>query len=427
MHKSHWTIFCTLALVYFISRIILVFIIPISEAPDEGAHYWVIHFIDTCFRLPEYSDLLKDPAASYYGALSPFGYLMHIILNWVLPFDNVLLVSRIASVLIGLFTVWAALALAIEIFPQKKIYQIALPLIVILHPQLAFVQSYTNNDSMACTIASLVIVIMVRIIKYGFSTRCSFILGILLGILLLGKYSAFSLLPALALGFILALWANSTTLTQFIKAAAISFVTALSLSMWWFIHNYYLFEGDISGLGTMMKLHRMAYVEPPALYKWPIVDNALWRHTVFISFWALFGNMNRLLPAWMYKPYALFPIISFMGYLSAFFKHKLNKLFNKDYQHSFAIWIFILACAILSFVGLVLASASLNATGSPQGRYLFVGELAFMALLLKGFELLGNRLGKVMVIICIICFAGLFSYMEFMLYNIYGFSLNPMR
>ena len=55
------------------------FIIPISQAPDEGAHYWVMHFIWNNCRLPGLSDAASEPGAAYYSALSTVSYIPHLI------------------------------------------------------------------------------------------------------------------------------------------------------------------------------------------------------------------------------------------------------------------------------------------------------------------------------------------------------------
>lgn len=385
----------------FAIRLLWIMTVPITEAPDEGAHYWAISFIHDRMSLPTLNDLLKDPSAAYYGPLPPFGYLPSLFVCFLTPGLETAMAARIGNAIAGLATLCAAMFIARILFPYDRRLALCLPLAVLFHPQLIFVNSYTNNDSTTCAISSWLIALTCLVLREGWQTRYSLGIGVLTGWLLLSKYSGYPILLALFVGLLLSAWVHRLKAKQLMLSSLLIVGVSAALSAWWLLRNYCQFPGDVFGLKTMLDLHARAYTEPHALYHFPAVDNANWRNTVFMSFWGLFGNMNRLLPRQIYAIYSLFMLGSMVSVACAFIRiflprpSSINKMrqFVDNNRSEVVVWTFLIVCAVSSFVGLIAASVSINATGSPQGRYLFPSELAHMALLIGGLSSLGHRTG----------------------------------
>jgi 4-amino-4-deoxy-L-arabinose transferase-like glycosyltransferase len=386
-----------------IVRLVWVFTISIMEAPDEGAHYWVISFIHEHICLPTIADISKDPAAAYYGSLPPLGYLPHLISCFAFPGLETAMAARIGNACVSLVIVYCAYFLGQQLFSKDKILALSLPFLAVFHPQLVFVNAYSNNDSTTCAICSALICLLCVALKQGLNHGLCLSTGVLTSWLLLSKYSGYSLIPALGIGLVMALSLHPINL----RTASLLLLELVGVagicSAWWFIRNEWLFSGDFTGLKTMLQMHDRAYHEPPPLYRFPAINNANWRSTVFMSFWGLFGNMNRLLPRYIYRGYSLLLGLSGISLLaSAFLKLKaqhflVNSLWReiRINRISIAVWLFLGCCCIFSFLGLIAASTSINATGSPQGRYLFPAELAFIAVTIGGFACLRQRWARV--------------------------------
>lgn len=389
----------------FAVRLLWIMTVPITEAPDEGAHYWVISFIRDRMSLPTLNDLFKDPGAAYYGPLPPLGYLPSLVVCFFTPGLETAMAARIGNAMAGLATVSAAMFVARKLFPYDRQLALCLPLVVLFHPQLVFVNSYTNNDSTTCAISSWLIALTCLVLREGWQTRYSLGIGVLTGFLLLGKYSGYPILLALFVGLLLGAWVHQLKAKRLMISSLLIAGVSAALSGWWFLRNYCQFPGDVFGLKTMLDLHARAYTEPKALYHFPAVDNANWRNTVFMSFWGLFGNMNRLLPRQIYAVYSLFMLVSMVSIASAFIPiflprptvTNMMRQFVDNNRSEVAVWTFLIVCVVSSFVGLIAASVSINATGSPQGRYLFPSELASIALLIGGLSSLGRRTGPLAV------------------------------
>jgi 4-amino-4-deoxy-L-arabinose transferase-like glycosyltransferase len=378
-------------------RLPWLFIVPTSEAPDEETHFWVLNFMREHHALPSASDVAAGGITAVYGSLPPLGYLPHLLMCSLVPDDQALFYARYGSLFMGLLTVYAAYRIGAEIFPKNKLLRRALPAMLVFHPQLVFVNSYVNNDATTCGIASIVLWLLVRTLKYGLNLRRTLGIGALLGWLTLSKYSGLTLLPVVGLAFIAAGASAAMPSASYIRVALslviIGGMMAL-LSGWWFVRNWHEFHGDLLGTRTMYLTWATAYHKNLDYYKSPIsvlFDHRWWRMFYF-SFWGVFGYMNRYLVKPIYWIYQGFLVASSIGWLTQMSRNWINAVDRKERL----IWgMFALTCAInLS----AMIWASTGNLGGPQGRYFFPSEIPFMSILLAGLYALGPRSGPKLVI-----------------------------
>lgn len=427
-----------------IFRIVWTFSVPISEAPDEGAHFWVVEFLRIHLSFPAPADINDQPDIAYYGALPPFGYLPHLLIQTILFFINPLIAARFGSIMAGGFMLAAVWYAGKEIFIEKPLERLCLFATVAFHPQLVFMNCYVNNDSTACALSSWLIVLAIKFIKEGLSLKISIFSGLLLSWLLLSKFSSYGILPAFAIAILTGMFIHKQPVSTLIKNVAAILAFPCLLSAWWFARDAIVFA-DPTGIKTMLKVYLNHYQVKPQLYNWPIVNNPNWRFTVFISFWGLFGNMDRLMGSTLYRIYELIPAISLLGWLSNIVRNVLTQNIPKNTLPSFTsgkegglsdkesnhvqkwLWFTLLMFSLSQFLALLASSTSINANGAPQGRYLFPAEIANFALLIAGLSSLPSRGGRLLCVAFAVFNLIALFFSTKLVFDLYGFSTNAMR
>lgn len=469
-------------------RLPWIFMTPISQAPDEGAHYWVIDFIRTNLRLPELSDMTKEPNSAYYGALMPLSYFPHVACAFLMPWFHPALAYRFGSLMMAIVSVLAARGVGKELFPHSKLVAAAVPLYFIFHAQLAFVNGYSNNDSTSTAVSTVALYASLWAVRRGITFKSAIAFGIVGGCLALSKPTTYCIVPVLFIALAMSAYFHRDSFKNNVKKLAAMFSIASIIALPFYIRNWIQFNGDLLGMRTMLDLWWQHYGKPAQLYRWPVIDNSDWRYCAFISYIGNLGNMDKLLPSRIYKLFslainlsltgwALSLVLAFVGKQFPLALHKvrttiksivpdfaekpssiddaamkegfarnevpargedavrgasaarndssaMNDNTAKD-DNAIAVTLWVLMCIafLLNFVALVAGSASLNATGPPQGRYLFPCEAAIAALIVGGLSRLHRSL--VVLFIALNVVATVISLT--MLYPIYHFDTNIFR
>lgn len=379
-----------LYILYFALRFIWLFTLPVTEAPDEANHLWVVRFLFDYMRLPNHEEVFAAGTPAVYGSLAQFGYLPHLLIAKFLPASMLEITARLGSIFIGAGTLWAAIQIGKELFADKPFYRIALPLLIVVHPQLVFVNSYTNPDSTTITLASLIFFLLVVAIKRGLTTKSSLVIGLLLGWIALAKQTGLVLIPAVFAGMVAALWLHSATLATSATCLVLALAGMTGISLWWFIRNFYEFGGDVFGSKTMYQTWSTILPRENGVivHPWPLVTSHKWWRYVWFDFWGLFGYMNRYLWKPVYFIYLGIAAASIYGWLPK------KELAKKDRADSI-IWLLFVVCVLLH-LGSMLYVTITNVSG-PHGRYLFPSIIPVFALLLAGLARLKPQVGQALV------------------------------
>jgi hypothetical protein len=406
--------FVFIASAFVLIRIPWLAIIPMHGAPDEFAHIWVIRFIKEHLYLPSYKEVLAGGASAVYGSLPQIGYIPHILFS--LPFADFLFAARFASLLMGLVTLWAAFKIGRLLFKQNKFLSLALPILVILHPQFTFLHAYVNNDSTACALSSLIILAILETLQDGITHKRSLYLGILSGLCVLSKYSSLATIPVTILVLIAAFFLHKNKVSIFISNLAIFALSGLAVSSWWFVRNYFEFNHDILGTKTMYKTWAITFNRQLDYYISPmkIIKESRWWRMMFFSFWGVFGYMDRYLPKPIYWTYVAFFATAIIGCL----KETIIRFSSKQKIDWIELtqWSSLVLIVIINLMAMIWAS-TVN-LGGPQGRYLLISEIPVLAIIIVGLNKLskGNNI-LIGSFILFNCFANIFSWI--MLYGIY--------
>lgn len=393
--------------VYLLIRLPWLFSVPMAEAPDEFSHYWVLRFVAEHMRLPSAQEVAAGGPSGVYGSLPQLGYAPHVLVCKIAPIGDLSLVGRFGSILAGLVTIVAAYFIGMEIF-EAGILAFSLPLILLFHPQLVFVNSYSNSDSTTCALTAVILCMCVRILKRGMTIKQIVLLGFLLGWTVLTKYSGIAILPAALLALLCAFFVHKISVAKAVQYLSIFAGTFAVTCGWWFLHSMQEFHGDILGTKTMRETWARTYNRPLEFHlpvSHVIKDKVFWS-TVHDSYWGVFGYMTRFLPTQVYYSYLGYLVIAIAGGVKLLIE-KLRTLrsgFSDLLVHRQkfaipAIWLTFSLCCLINIAAMVVG-ASMN-LGGAQGRYLLPSEVAWIALIIGGLSRLG-KFGKCAVVSLIV-------------------------
>lgn len=423
---------------FFFFRLPWMFMLPMSQAPDEFAHYWVIKFLREKWCLPTSQDLVQGGASAVYGSLPQLGYLPHVLASWYWPDHFLALADRFGSLIAGGVMLFSAFAIGGILFPKNRLAALAIPAAVICHPQIVFIHSYANNDSTSSALASLLIWLMLETVSKGLHFKRTIMIGVLVGCLALTKYSGLAIVPVIGLAMLASIFIHGTNLFFAAGTIICAGLAAVLISAWWFIHNAHEFNGDFMGTRTMYHswastFHRdQNYYLPPS----HIIKSLRWWRMTFFSYWGMFGYMTVYLWRPVYFAYLAFVLSSLGGALTGLCQAIKNKKpseqgeavgsgLSRDTIKSLVIWT-SLALTLAVNLGSMIWASVYN-LGGPQGRYLVTSEIPIMALIIGGMYLFGEKLRR-WFIPAFIVFNAVVSIGSFIyLFNLYhGWHVDPL-
>ncbi len=392
---------------YLLVRLPWIFSVPMAEAPDEFSHYWVFRYIAEHMRLPSASEVASGGPSAVYGSLPQLGYVPHVLVCKIAPIGDLSLVGRFGSLLMGSVAVIFAYFIGQELF-AAGILALSLPLLMVFHPQLVFVNSYSNSDTTTCALSAVIFYLCIRILKSGLTVGRSITIGFLLGWTILTKYSGVAVLPATLVALAGAIFIHRVSPAAAMKYLLIVAVSFFATCSWWFVRSMQEFHGDVLGTKTMRETWARTY-NRPLQFHMPvshIIKDKIFWSTIHDSFWGVFGYMTRFLYPQVYYSYLGYLVIAIAGGVQ-FLIEKLTiskpnfteLLANREKLALPTIWTTFFICCFINVAAIVLG-ASMN-LGGAQGRYLLPSEVALMALLIGGLSRLG-KFGKYAVLSLVI-------------------------
>ncbi len=282
-------------------------------------------------------------------------------------------VLRVWSTLLQGITVLGAYALGRLAFPKRPGVALLGMAVVAFNPQFLLVASGVNNDNLVTPLATVVLYVLLRAWRDGFSTWRSPGLGLLIGLAGLSKFSGWALL--ILTGAVLLFQVRGvgeSTNQRFsdlkdrvlftIHHLLLIILPALAVNGWWFWRNWRLY-GDLTALKPMLALVGR---QPSLTHPF----SAFW--LMFRSFW---GQIPcSFYPVGFYVFYAVFVALALGGL--AWGWRRLERAEKA-------------AAAILTswFLLIVISWARWDMlTPAPGGRLLFPALPAVALVLAVGFD-----------------------------------------
>lgn len=399
--------------------------LPMSEAPDEFAHYWVIKFLKEHWRLPNAQEVAAGGASSVYGSLPQLGYIPHLITSLAASDQWLALTERLGSTFMGQMMLIAAVKIGLILFPRNRLAALAIPIAMIVHPQLAFIHSYANNDSTSSALASLIIWLMLETLRSGISFKRTLAIGALAGWLAITKYSGLAILPVVALAVFSSIFVHGTSWVYAIGSIAAAGLLAASLCGWWFMQSLQQYPGDMLGTKTMYKswadtFHKDQHYYLPASH---IIKSLAWWRMTFFSYWGMFGYMTKYLWRPIYFVWLGFVISAAIGVLQSLRAFKSWKTKKQTIVAALS-WGSLALTLIINITSMIWASV--YNYGGPQGRYLISSEIPIQALIIGGMSLFGSK-SKWLILAFLAFNAAVCMGSWIYLFQLYGgWHLNPL-
>jgi hypothetical protein len=384
---------------------------PTLEAPDEIYHYEYIRALVNTGRPP----MLEEGGGRGFGHHAPLYYAYGALVSlWVgeddlgawserhNPFfgyrfgevgrDNKNLylhpdsdafgrsdtwlgirVVRLASVLLGMITIWAVFQIGREVLPGRPEMALGAAGLGAFIPQFLFISGAVNDDNGATLFGALALWAMVRILRRGSSWRRCVGLGLALGMGWLSKLTAVALLPTAGLALTVA-WlaerpaaaevttARDRSWRELARLGLITFGVAALLIVPWLVRQTVLY-GDPTG--TSREMSEWGLREEPVTLA-DLGPDLYWLRT---SFWGRLGYNQIPLSGWIYALLDTATLIAVAGLARLVILHLRS--FSRPWQSGISNLQFaVLAAAVLFTFGPMIVRRFLRPMPN-FGRYLF--------------------------------------------------------
>lgn len=306
---------------------------PFNVSPDELMRYQVCQYIYEYHGLPQGGDpAIRDAVWGYSYAFFPFlASMVGAVFMWITSLFStepmvLVMAARMVSVLCGMGTAWFCLGIGEQIWRERQ-YKWMFTIFVTLLPQVSYLFSYINNDSLAILSTAIIIDGWLKGLRTGWNWRSC--LQLATGIILcaLSYYNAYGVILASILLFGVCLFQSlrkknrEAKLLQ--KGVVIAAIVLAGIS-WWFIRNGILYDGDILGMRTSevySELYGIESIKPSMRYTPKGAGESLlgmlfyggWLKVTAMSFVGCFGYMSIPLKLWMYLSYGAVVLAGLVG------------------------------------------------------------------------------------------------------------------
>lgn len=396
-----------------------------NNAPDEAMKYDVCKYLVKHKTLPDGGD--PEIREANWGISYAFTPILSYIFSAVCMaitsiFTDgqfkIFVSTRIVSIICMCGYAFMNIKISEKLF--NGIFKWLYVVLVTLLPQVVFLGSYLNNDSLALFSISIIVYSWLLGIEKDWNWKSCIILSIGIGICSLSYYNAYGYILCSAIIYCISNLIKKIDFKTFlIKGFAIVGIVFI-IAGWWFIRNFIIYDGDILGLTISREYGEMYAVDglkpsqrsTPNNLKMPLntmLFEKKWLKTSILSFIGLFGNMNVKMSNIIYKLYESVFIFGFIGLIFdkvyKLIKNIVNKIKNKkksdnidkinnkkERKEKALFNIIMLICMIIPVL-LTLYYSYFN-DFQPQGRYAMPMIIPLMYFVTKGIEEIFNLIIK---------------------------------
>ncbi len=282
-----------------------------SWCPDEYMRDDVAFWILQNGRLPVGNEPeLINPIWGFSYAFLPYlpsliGVLLMKLCGLFTASPAALLMAlRSVSVLAGAGSALFSLKIGKRVF-HNRLSDYVFSAFICLLPQFVFVSSYFNNDSFSVFTTVVMLYFWVCGLQDGWNVRNSIGLGIGIGCCALTYYNAYGFILGSVVFYFLS-WAargEKSKPGNVLKYFLIILGTAFAVAGWYFIRNYFIYDGDFLGMRAMRycgELNAADAYKPSSIQTrqemgvnfWDMLTDAYWFRNTLHSFIGCFGYMN---------------------------------------------------------------------------------------------------------------------------------------
>lgn len=391
-------LFATVALIVTLMQSTVIDPPLFTSPPDEEARYLVPRYIFEHGSLP--TGLEPESRHAVYGEFS-YAYLpglSYIVMGYVMRIFNsgiaadayrTFITARCVNVVFGILTAVFVWLLARRIFNKERhVWLFAFA--VMFLPQHLFIHTYVNTESLCMLSIVIIYHSLVRMLQDGPDIKSLLEFAVGASILTLSYYNAYGVLLA-SVPIFISLYVNKDKdgklridLKQMLTQGGIIILAWCVMSLWWFIRQGILFDGDFLGMKirnqTLNDVGQNILRDKGYTFIGMIMEFKPFK-AAFVNFVATYGSCSILGHILIYRIYKAFYVIGIILILAALIygliKHK--PIGYKIYFHS------MLLIGDLITVGLWLYYCYCN-DYQPQGRYVFPALFHIYWVIIKGYE-----------------------------------------
>lgn len=399
---------------YFkIAFIILAFVLaltwaiiqPNNDGPDEAMKMDICKYIAKHGSLPHGGDPeVRQPMWGISYGFTPIlsyifaGIFIKIAKVFTQDIHIIYIAGRLVSVICYTLMCMVNIKIAEKLF-KNIYYKWSFIILSCMLPQLIFLGSYINNDSLALFSISIIIYSWIIGLEKKWNIRSCIILSIGLALCALSYYNAYGYILTSAILFIASYFINKTENNKidiknmFKKGFLIVGITFL-LCGWWFIRSAIIYNGDFLGLRTTEEYAQKYAIEElkPSnrdtdqnsnrSLKYMLV-NRQWIRSTVKSFIAMFGPMRFQMGTKFYMLYLTIFTVGILGYIANFYKFKHIKDMKENKNKGLLEIIFGINIIIPIILSIYYSYCS---DFQPQGRYIMPIVMPFMYFVVSGLE-----------------------------------------
>ena len=391
--------------------------IPFNRAPDEQMKYDVCQYICENLKLPHGGDeSIRNATWGISYAFTPIlsymfsGILMRVTMLFTNNEFSIVVASRFISVLCMVGYTIMNIKIAGKLF--KGTYKWLFVVLVTLLPQMVYLGSYLNNDSLALFSISLIVYAWIIGLERKWDWKSCILLAVGIGICALSYYNAYGYILCSVLIYLISSYIRKISIKEFFKKGIVITLIAFVLAGWWFVRNFILYDGDFLGLDVSREYGEQYALEQykPSNRPTPanqnmkletmLIDNK-WIELTIKSSIGLFGYMDTTMEEGTYNTYKTIFIIGIIGAIGGWIIKKIVNLMQTrqraktrkeviekekfiKIQEKKLFNIIMIICIIIP-IALSLYYSYFN-DFQPQGRYIMPIIIPFMYFIVKGIK-----------------------------------------
>lgn len=364
--------------------------IAAGDAPDEVNHVRMIAFLADNHRLPVLNKdiyLTKLPVLpDAYVTHPPGGYIVSALLS-KLPGSVEIARYRYGSLFCILLAIPFVFLTARRLFPASLSMQLSIIWVCLTIPQVTFIGAYANPDAFGLLAGAIWIWATVCGIQARWTLARTAIWGAAAGLMLLGRYNGYILLPIFALTGLISLRRQRTG--RILLRAIIALAACGLVAGWWLVFNLKTYH-ELLPIRTLWNAqtavlggHYQTPRDRGETY-WSLLTRSIWLSSMFRSFFGNFSWLALPLPEWAYRILRWMVVLSSIGlFVGAVRKYLAWRNAESDRVCGRPLIIasfFVAICALLWFA----LHFALTVDFQGQGRYLFPGLSAIGVLMICG-------------------------------------------
>lgn len=388
--------------------------IPFNRAPDEKMKYDVCKYICDNFKLPYGGEeSIRDPIWGISYAFTPIlsymisGVFMRITMFFTQNEFAIVVAARFVSVLCMVGYTIMNIKIANKLF--KGAYKWLYVVFVTLLPQVVYLGSYLNNDSLALFSISIIVYSWIIGLEKDWDWKSCVIMAIGIGICALSYYNAYGYILCSIIIYFISSYIKKINIKEFLKKGIVIALIAFLLAGWWFIRNFELYDGDFLGLKASREYGEQYAQEQfkPSNRVTPKNQNMSLKTMLFHTNWmdltikssiGLFGYMDTYMSEKLYIVYKDIFIIAIISVIGGWIIQKIKNIAKTKKEEKEIIEreeitkrkekvlfnILMVICIVIPIL-LSIYYSYFN-DFQPQGRYIMPMIIPFMYFVVKGIK-----------------------------------------